>query len=82
MDHYFDEGCVCKACGIKRNETIQQILRGVIVKDRIVHIEAKSELLQKRFERVNKINNMISKLPVKSRGKDFRRDMKIIVSKK
>lgn len=82
LDHYFDEGCVCKACSIKRNETIQQILRGVIVKDRIVHIEAKSELLQKRFERVNKINNMISKLPVKSRGKDFRRDMKIIVSKK
>jgi hypothetical protein len=82
LDHYFDEGCVCKACSIKRVETTQQILKGVFVKDRIVHIEAKSELLQKRVERVNKINNIISKLPVKTRGKDFRRDMKVVVSKK
>lgn len=82
LDHYFDEGCTCKACNIKRFETTIKILKGVEVKDRIVHTEAKSELLQKRFTKVNRINNIISKLPLKTRGKDFKRDMSSIVIKK
>jgi len=82
LDHYFDEGCTCKACRIKRFETVMKILKGIEVKDRIVHIEAKSELIQKRVVRANKINNLISKLPVKIRGKDFKGDLTSIVSKK
>jgi hypothetical protein len=82
LDHYFDEGCTCKACRIKRFETVIKILKGIDVKDRIVHIEAKSELLQKRIVRAHKINNLISKLPVKIRGKDFKGDLTSIVSKK
>jgi hypothetical protein len=81
LDHYFDEGCICKACRIKRFETIIKITKGIDVKDRIVHIEAKSELLQKRVVRAHKINNIISKLPVKIRGKDFKQDLTSIVSK-
>lgn len=78
LDHYFDEGCICKACSIKRLETISKILKGIDVKDRIVHSEAKSELIQKR---VCKINNLISQNQ-KLRGKDFKNDMKSIVSKR
>lgn len=81
LDHYFDEGCTCKACSIKRLETIGKILNGVEVKDRIVHIEAKNELIQRRVMRVNKINNIISKIPPKVKGKDFKGDMRTVVSK-
>lgn len=81
MDHYFDEGCACKACSTKRLATISKILNGVEVKDRIVHVEAKNEFIQKRVVRANRINNIISKLPPKTRGKDFKNDMKSIVFK-
>lgn len=80
FDHYFDEGCKCKACSIKRLETISKILRGIEVKDRIVHIEAKNELIQKRAIRANKINHFLSQQQP-SRGKDFKNAMKSIVSK-
>jgi CO dehydrogenase nickel-insertion accessory protein CooC1 len=82
LDHYFDEGCTCKACSIKRFETTIKILKGIDVKERIVHIDAKTELLQKRVVIANNINNMISKLPLKTRGKDFKKDMTTIVFKK
>ncbi len=81
LDHYFDEGCICKACSIKRMETISKILKGIDVKDRIIHYEAKSELINKRVMTANKINTLISKLPPKTRGKDFKNDMKSVVSK-
>ena len=80
LDHYFDEGCTCKACGIKRLETISKIIRGINVKDRIVHTDAKTEFIQKRVIKATNINNLISKLPKKIRGKDFRQDMKSIVT--
>jgi hypothetical protein len=80
-DHYFDEGCICKACCLKRLETISKILKGIEVKERIVHTEAKSELIQKRVIRANKINNFMQQMPKKVRGKDFKNDMKSIVSK-
>lgn len=79
-NHYFDEGCMCKACSMKRLETISKIIRGIEVKDRIVHTDAKAELIQKRVTRANKINNIISKLPVKTRGKNFKGDMTSVVS--
>jgi len=80
-DHYFDEGCTCKACSIKRLETISKILNGVDVKDRIVHVEAKNDLIKKRVVTAYRINNIISKIPPKVRGKDFKGDMSSIVSK-
>lgn len=79
-DHYFDEGCVCKACSIKRMETALRILKGVNVKERIVHTEAKMELIKKRVSRANTINNFISKMPQNHRGKNFKRDMTSVVS--
>jgi hypothetical protein len=80
-DHYFDEGCICKACCLKRLATISKILKGIEVKERIVHTEAKSELIQKRVIRANKINNFMQQIPKNVRGKDFKNDMKSIVTK-
>lgn len=79
LDHYFDEGCTCKACCMKRLETIVKVIRGVELKERIVHTEAKSELIKKRVVTANKLNNFISKMP-KKRGKYFIHDMKTIVA--
>ena len=82
LHHYFDEGCICKACSIKRYNTKVNILKGYDVKDRIIHNNAKTELIQQRVIRANKINNIISKIPVKTRGKNFKQDLMSIVSKK
>ena len=81
LDHYFDEGCVCKACSLKRADTVSKLLRGVEVKNKIVHMEAKTELIKKRVNRVNKINQIITNLPINVRGKDFKHEMNSIVNK-
>ena len=62
-------------------DTILKLLRGQEVKDRIVHFEAKTELINKRVSRVNNINKIIRKLPTKLGGKDFNRDMTSVVLK-
>jgi hypothetical protein len=78
LDHYFDEGCTCKACSLKRIETRSRIIRGLTVEERIIHIDAKNELIKKRVNRATKFNKLLSNLPLK-RGKNFRQDMTNIV---
>jgi hypothetical protein len=82
LDHYFDEGCICKACSLKRVDTVSKMLRGVEVKNRIVHMEAKTELIKKRVNRANKINQLITNLPTTIRGKNFNNEMSSIVNKR
>ena len=79
FDHYIDEGCACKACSIKRSRIALDISRGAENTERIVHIEAKTELIQKRVVRANKINQVIRNIPQKIRGKDFKTGMTNIV---
>jgi hypothetical protein len=81
-DHYMDEGCGCKACSLKRLEISSKILRGISVNEKIVHIEAKTELIQKRVERANRINQVIRNIPQQVRGKDFKREMSNVVKGK
>ena len=75
LEHYMDEGCLCKACNIKRNDIASKLMRGINVSERIFHREAKTELLEKRVEHINKLNQVIQNLPKKVRGKDFKREM-------
>lgn len=83
LDHYFDEGCICKACSIKRTEIKYKILKNISINERIVHVDAKNELITKRIIRANKINNIIKNLPSNVGGrKDFKNEMKTIVSTK
>jgi hypothetical protein len=81
-DHYMDEGCGCKACSVKRLEISSKIMRGISVNEKIVHIEAKTELIQKRVERANRINQVIRNMPQQVRGKDFKREMSNVVKGK
>ena len=86
IEHYMDEGCLCKACGLKRAEIANKVLRGVPIHDRIIHKEAKTELIQKRAVTVNKFNRMIQQkimgMPRKKSGKDFNGEMTNIVNGK
>lgn len=61
-DHYFDEGCKCKACYIKRTEIAVKLIKGENVTERIVHSEAKNNLINKR---INKINKIMKQMPRK-----------------
>jgi hypothetical protein len=83
LNHYMDEGCLCKACSIKRCETANKLNNGQTVTDRIVHSEAKNELLVKRVERVNRINANIARQlqnpQIKNGRKDFNREMSSVV---
>lgn len=70
-NHYIDEGCKCKACKLKRKEIAHKLLRGIPVTDKIVHTNAKAELLKKRIDQVNTINKIVSNLNT-TRSRDFK----------
>jgi hypothetical protein len=57
--HYIDDGCICQACMIKRNKIKKIILNKKYNGERIIHVEAKKELIGKRLIQVKKINNVI-----------------------
>ena len=83
LNHYMDEGCGCKACDIKRAITTNKVVRGIPLSnaDQIKHEEAKTQLINKRVNQVNRINNAIRNLPPPptKRGKNFKQDMSNIV---
>jgi CO dehydrogenase nickel-insertion accessory protein CooC1 len=81
INHYMDEGCLCKACFIKRQQMATQLIHGQPVTDRVVHIEAKNELLTRRVEKVNRINTFNASIRPMPKGgrKDFRNEMTNVV---
>jgi hypothetical protein len=83
LNHYMDEGCGCKACDIKRAAIANKVMRGIPLSntDQIKHEEAKTQLINKRVNQVNRINNAIRNLPPPppKRGKNFKQDMSNIV---
>ena len=80
VDHYMDEGCLCKACGLKRVEISNKLSRGIPVKERIIHNKAKNELIQKQEKHIYRLNNAINRIPIKKpQGKDFNGEMTSIV---
>ena len=82
MDHYFDEGCLCKACGLKRAEVASKIMRGLQITDRIVHTDAKNEFIQKRVICVNNINRVLQNIPKRVNVNGFKPNLKTIVKGK
>jgi hypothetical protein len=81
VNHYMDEGCLCKACFIKRQQLAIQIINGQQVTERIVHSEAKNELIVKRVEKVNYINKHNTSIQpiIKGGRKNFKSEMNNIV---
>lgn len=87
LNHYTDEGCLCKACSIKRDEMAARLVRGETLIERIVHSDAKNELLTRRVERANIINENIARQmqnnpQLKGGRKDFNKEMSRVVSGK
>ena len=86
LNHYMDEGCICRACNIKRYSVANKIMSGapLTLLDHIKHDEAKNQLMNKRVIRANNINAVLKSLPLpqKKRGKDFKQDMSNIVKGK
>ena len=66
LNHYMDEGCNCKACGIKRYTVANKIISGAQLTplDHIKHTEAKNQMFVKRVIRENKKNEVIKSLPL------------------
>ena len=54
LKHYLDEGCLCKACQIKRNRIVFKLMNGQPITERIFHEEAKNELIENRLKNFNK----------------------------
>jgi hypothetical protein len=81
VNHYIDEGCLCKACFIKRKQLAIQIINGQQVTERIIHSEAKNELIVKRVEKANYINTHNASIQPIIRGgrKNFNSEMNNIV---
>jgi hypothetical protein len=81
-EHYIDEGCICKACVIKRNSIKEKIKSNTYKNEKIIHEEAKKELLTNQIITVNKINEKINNVARKLQGKrkDFRKEMVNIVN--
>jgi hypothetical protein len=65
--HYMDEGCKCKACRLKRAEVAAKLNNGITINEKIIHVEAKTELIQKRnnnnLNKLNRLKQIISNLP-------------------
>ena len=70
-DHYMDEGCKCKACKLKRKEVAVRLLRGQTNIDKIVHTEAKTELITKRIMQATTYNKIVSNL-TQTKSRDFK----------
>lgn len=58
-NHYIDEGCICKACIIKRNRLKKKIINRQYNGEKIIHTEAKTEFIENRVLQAKKINNTI-----------------------
>lgn len=82
-EHYFDEGCLCKACFMKRKNIIRKMLKNpnnVTEKDKITHASANCELIERKLSNATKIKQILThanKPPSK-----FKNNMVSIVSKK
>ena len=81
LDHYLDEGCICKACCVKRMEVASLIQRGLPVTSRIIHNAAKNAFIQKRFRQVNKINRVLNNIPQNLKPGLFKSNLNNIVKK-
>ena len=83
LDHYMDEGCVCKACSMKRSDIVSKLLRGLHCNERIVHVEAKTELINNRVKQVNKvITNLSNNVTKTFKRKDFKNEMSNLLHNK
>jgi hypothetical protein len=80
LNHYLDEGCICKACQIKRNIVAYKIIKGETIRPRIFHNEAKTEFIERRIQKINEaVNTFSKKNSIHNKRNDIINGMKNIV---
>lgn len=61
LEHYIDNGCLCKFCSIKRNELLQKHKQGNIINEKINHNELVVHATNTHNEQINKMLKPINK---------------------
>jgi hypothetical protein len=68
IDHYIDNGCICKLCSLKRREIFFRIKKGEKNIEKIIHEEVvlnekqqKMSILNKKIHTINKLNETIKR---------------------
>lgn len=68
LNHYIDEGCTCKACTAKRNIIKRYILNKRYNGEKIIHVEAKTELIENKLTMVKNVMRHVNKVPRENTG--------------
>ena len=58
--HYMDEGCLCKACGIKRREIAAKVMRGLPVLERVIHKKVAMDAIKQKANQLNELSKALS----------------------
>ena len=59
INHYIDNGCLCKYCKEKRREIFFKAKAGEKKFDKIIHVEVINEV---KIEKINKINTKLKEI--------------------
>ncbi len=69
-EHYIDMGCICIACCKKRRKVVEKIKKGEKMEGKIIHEEAKLDMVR---EKVNVVKRQIYKLSKTTSNRKFMR---------
>ena len=59
IEHYIDNGCLCKGCSLKRKEIFEMAKKGIIIKEKINHTQIINEIIDNTNKKINNINKKI-----------------------
>jgi hypothetical protein len=59
-EHYIDNGCLCKGCSLKRKDIFEKAKKGIIIKQKINHIEVVNQIIENKNKLINKIVDKIN----------------------
>ena len=58
LEHYIDNGCLCKGCSIKRSKFLEKAKKGIPIKEKIIHNKIVNEIIDNKNKTIIKINNI------------------------
>jgi hypothetical protein len=67
LEHYIDNGCLCKGCSLKRKNIFEKAKKGIIIKEKINHVDVVNEIIDNKKKI---INNIINKINDKNKNKN------------
>ena len=58
LEHYIDNGCLCKGCSFKRGQIFEKAKKGIAIKEKIIHNKIVNEIIYNKNKTIIKINNI------------------------